>query len=249
MGTKRKLPFGYKMESGRVVIDSTERSWVLHLFSRYNMGVSIRELTEFMNNTAVSYDPSKPWNKNMVARILADTRYLGESSFPVLIDASVFLDAEEKRKKKAPAVQKTDAQTVLRRKCGCRSTPHIEHEVLYLLNCLARNPERIVTPQMPREHSQRLDTLKAELEELISQLPVDEKRAREVLKEIAAEMYADIDPREYETQRMRRVFQKEEPRTELDANLIAMNISAVLVDSNGKVKIGLKNDQIMERGE
>lgn len=53
MGTKRKLPFGYKMESGRVVIDSVEKSWVLHLFSRYNMGVSIRELTEFMNNTAV----------------------------------------------------------------------------------------------------------------------------------------------------------------------------------------------------
>ena len=78
MGTKRKLPFGYKMESGRVVIDSVEKSWVLHLFSRYNMGVSIRELTEFMNNTAVPYDPGKPWNKNMVARILADTRYLGD---------------------------------------------------------------------------------------------------------------------------------------------------------------------------
>ena len=85
MGTKRKLPFGYKMESGRVVIDSVEKSWVLHLFSRYNMGISIRELTEFMNNTAVSYDLGKPWNKNMVARILADTRYLGDSGFPVLI--------------------------------------------------------------------------------------------------------------------------------------------------------------------
>ena len=74
MGTKRKLPFGYNMESGRVVIDSLERSWVLHLFSRYNMGISIRELTEFMTNTAVSYDPGKPWNTNMVARILDDNR-------------------------------------------------------------------------------------------------------------------------------------------------------------------------------
>ena len=128
-------------------------------------------------------------------------------------------------------------------------TPYIEHEVLYLLNCLARNPERIATPQTPRGHSQRLDTLKAELEGLISQLPVDEIRAREVLREIAAEMYADIDPREYETQRMHRVFQKEEPRSELDANLIMMSISAVMVDSNGNVKIRLKNDQIMDRGE
>ena len=63
-------------------------------------------------------------------------------------------------------------QTVLRRKCGFRITPHIEHEVLYLLNCLAKNPERIVTPQIHRAHSQRLDVLKSELEGLIGQLPV-----------------------------------------------------------------------------
>lgn len=146
-------------------------------------------------------------------------------------------------------MQKTEAQTVLRRKCGFRITPHIEHEVLYLLNCLTQDPERIVTPQIHRAHSQRLDTLKSELEELISQLLVDENRTREVLREIAAEMYADIDPREYETQRLRRLFQKEAPRSELDANLIAMSISAVLVDGNGNVKIRLKNDQIVERGE
>lgn len=33
------------------------------------------------------------------------------------------------------------------------------------------------------------------------------------------------------------------------ANLIAMSISAVLMDGNGNVKIRLKNDQIVERGE
>ena len=111
------------------------------------------------------------------------------------------------------------------------------------------NPERIVTPQTPCTHSQRLDTLKSELEGLIGQLPVDENRTREVLREIAAEMYADIDPGEYETQRLRRLFQKEVLRLGLDANLIAMSISAVLVDGNGNVKIRLKNDQIVERGE
>ena len=72
MGTKRKLPFGYKMESGRIAVDTAESHWVTHLFSRYNMGVSIQELANFMNDTAVRYDPNKPWNKNMVARILAD---------------------------------------------------------------------------------------------------------------------------------------------------------------------------------
>lgn len=174
---------------------------------------------------------------------------MGESGFPILLDAEVFLDTEEKRKKKAPAVQKTDAQTILRRKCGCRITPHIEHEVLHLLNSLVADPERIITPETPKPQSRRLEVLQSELEVLISALPVDEERARQVLQEIAAEMYGDTDPREYETQRMRRAFQKEKPRSELDANLIALHISAVQVDSNGKVRIKLKNNQIIERGE
>ena len=142
-----------------------------------------------------------------------------------------------------PATQ-PEEEIVLRVAAYCRVSTDSDDQINSFTN-----PERIATPQTPRGHSQRLDMLKAELEELISQLPVDEKSAREVLQEIAAEMYADIDPREYETQRMRRAFQKEEPRSELDANLIAMNISTVLVDSNGKVKIRLKNDQIVERGE
>lgn len=125
----------------------------------------------------------------------------------------------------------------------------MEHEVLYLLNHLATNPEQIATPDPPKAPPQRLKELKSELDELIRQLPVDEERAWEVLQKTAVAMYEAMDPREYETQRMRRIFQKEEPRSELDANLIAANISAVMVDSNGNVKIRLKNDQIIERGE
>jgi hypothetical protein len=48
---------------------------------------------------------------------------------------------------------------------------------------------------------------------------------------------------------MRSVFQAEHPRSELDANLIAMNIDAVKTDSDGNVQIILKNGQVIERGE
>lgn len=189
------------------------------------------------------------WNKNMIARILADYRYCGDKEYPEVVDEVTFQKAAEKRKRKSASQQKTEAQAALRKKCAGRITSYIESEVLCLLNSLAMNPERIITPQIHRAHSQRLDVLKSELEGLIGQLPVDENRAREVLQEIATEMYADIDPREYETQRLRRLFQKEAPRSELDANLIAMSISAVLMDGNGNVKIRLKNDQIVERSE
>ena len=249
MGSNRALPFGYKMEFGRVVISPEEAGWVTYLFDQYLMGASYKGLSDEMNGYGVHYDGEKPWNKNMVARILQDCRYIGDSGFPKIIEPSVYQRSEEKRRKKATAPEKTEVQKVLRHKCGFRITAHIEHEVLYLLNHLAAHPEQIATPDPPKAPPQRLKELKSELDELIRQLPVDEERAWEVLQKTAVAMYEAMDPREYETQRMRRIFQKEEPRPELNANLIAANISAVMVDSNGNVKIRLKNDQIIERGE
>ena len=249
MGSNRALPFGYKMEFGRIVIFPEEAGWVTYLFDQYLLGASYKGLSDEMNGYCVRYDGERTWNKNMVARILQDCRYTDDGGFPRIIDPAVFQSAEEKRRKKATAPEKTEVQKILRRKCGCRITAHMEHEVLYLLNRLAAHPERISTPNPPKSPPPRLDALKSKLEELISKLPVNEERAWEVLQEAAAAMYEAMDPREYETQRMRRVFQKEEPRSELDANLIAANISAVIVDSNGNVKIRLKNDQIIERGE
>lgn len=248
MGTNRKQPFGYKMEQGRVVIDTGEASWVKHMFEQYNLGVSIRSLTNLMRNSAVPYDGGKPWNINMVARILADERYIGQRGYPAIVDDKTFRTAMEKKSKKAPAVQKTEAQKLLRRKCDCRITPYIEHEVLHLLNALAGKPERIIMPEPSNAPNQRLDKLKSELDEILAWLPVDETQAREKAIEIAAAMYEAIDPREYETRRMRKVFEKETFREELDASLIEQTIAAVLVDGNGRVGIKLKNDQIIERG-
>lgn len=249
MGTNRKQPFGYKMEQGRVMADIGEASWVKQLFEQYNLGVSIRSLTNEMQSSAVPYDGGKPWNINMVARILADERYIGQGGYPAIVDDEAFHIAMEKKSKKAPAVQKTEAQKLLRRKCDCRITPHIEHEVLHLMNILAGNPERLMIPELPSAPNQCLDKLKSELDEILARLPVDEAQAREKLMEIVAVMYEAIDPREYETQRLRKVFEKETSREELDTTLIDQTIAAVLVDGNGRVRIKLKNNQIIERGE
>ena len=169
----------------------------------------------------------------MIARILGDRRYIGEKSFPVIINPEMFEQAAALRSTRGGTIQKTEAQKMLRRKCGFPLNPYIEQEVLYLLNCLAKNPDRIETPKNFKAKSDQLESLKQELEQMIGQLPVDEERTREKLMEVAIVMYEIIDPREYETYRMQRLFRMERPRAELDAHLIAMNVSAVLVDSNG----------------
>ena len=249
MGRNRKQPFGYGMERGKVVIHTGESTWVKHLYREYNAGVPMRELAEYMQGTGMPYEEGKKWNINMIARILSDERYIGADGYPAIITEDSFKATSEKREKKAPAVQRTEAQKMLRRKCGCRITPHIEHEVLYLLNTLAGKPERLEAPKGQKRSDTELQILQSELNDMMDKLPVDEKQAREKLIEVTVAMYEAIDPREYETHRMKKVFGNEPRRSELDAYLISQNVSAVTVESTGKVSIRLKNDQLLERRE
>ena len=80
-------------------------------------------------------------------------------------------------------------------------------------------------------------------------LPVDETQARQKLMETTVAMYEAIDPREYETHRLKHIFESKQVRTELDSNLLEQTVKAISLDSLGKVRIKLKNDQILERRE
>lgn len=249
MGTNRTQPFGYRMEFGKVVIDPDESRWVVYIYEQYMLGESFKRISDTLCGMGIRYDADKPWNKNMIARILQDRRYTGEGKYPPIIETCIFLQVEQKRNKKVAGSKITEAQKALKKKSGYRVTPHMEHEVLYLLNGLAGKPEWIEIHDAPPKGNSRVETLQAELRELMGMRPVDEVQARQKLLDTTAAMYEAIDPREYETQRLRRIFGREQIRTELDGNLLDQCVSAVTVDSMGKVRIRLKNDQILERRE
>lgn len=99
MGSNRAVPFGFKMEFGRIVIFPEEASRVTYLFDQYLLGASYKGLSDEMNGYGVHYDGEKPWNKNMIARILQDCRHTGEGGAPKIIEPSVYQHSEEKRKK------------------------------------------------------------------------------------------------------------------------------------------------------
>ena len=121
--------------------------------------------------------------------------------------------------------------------------------MLYLLNTLVGKPERIGMPEAPLNTDSKVSRLQAELNDLLEMLPVDEEQARQKLIEITIAMYEAIDPGEYETQRLKRIFASEQVRSELDANLLDQCVSAVSVDSLGRARIRLRNNQIVERRE
>ena len=242
----RKQPFGYKMSLGEIVIQESEAKLVQEVFRRYIAGESLNELTEALRQQDVPYDEGRLWNKNMVARILADTRYTGEKGYPKLIDEEQLIAANEKRSNKPQLPKKTEAQKVLRRLCGTPPSERVEHSVTDLLTGLANCPERIQHQRSaaPATHS----TPQEALNDTLAQQPIDEDSAKVLILRLAAEQYAAQGNEEYETNRLRRLFSAFECVAELNADLLKSTVSEVLV-TRQNVKLRLKNGQVIERSD
>ena len=143
----RKLPFGYQMRMGEIIRNESEAKAVQDIFLQYTLGASLKEIAEQMRKTGPVYDEGKSWNKNMIARILENTKYTGADSYPRLVDIKLFEAAVEKRQTKQRLPERTPAQKALKRVCSKPSTPEIEQQVMHLLSRLAEQPERITQPE------------------------------------------------------------------------------------------------------
>ncbi len=247
MGSNRKRPFGYKMEFGEIVLHPAEAETVCWIYDSYLAGASYNALVDKLQERGIPYDGDKPWNKNMAARILADRRYTGEGGFPSIIPEGQFHMVQARRQERTTPCQKSPAQKELRKLCGGSPPAWVERQVLGLLNRLIQRPELIACPVPEAKPLSEVDKLRRELDELLHCPPVDETRARRLAFRLAALQLNAIGPEEYETLRLRRLFQNRRPMMELEQELLHESVRRITV-SNGTVTILLKNNQTLEGG-
>ena len=247
MGSNRKRPFGYKMEFGEIVLHPAEAETVRWIYDSYLAGASYNALVDKLRERGIPYDGDKPWNKNMAARILADRRYTGEGGFPSIIPEGQFHMVQARRQERTTPCQKSPAQKELRKLCGGSPPAWVERQVLGLLNRLIQRPELIACPVPEAKPLSEVDKLRRELDELLHCPPVDETRARRLAFRLAALQLNAIGPEEYETLRLRRLFQNRRPMMELEQELLHESVRRITV-SNGTVTILLKNNQTLEGG-
>ena len=77
----RKQPFGYRMTLGEITILPEEAELVRFIFQGYSTGATLGELTKALCRQEIPYYEGRTWNKNMVSRILEDSRYIGEKGY------------------------------------------------------------------------------------------------------------------------------------------------------------------------
>lgn len=240
----RKLPFGYKMVMGEIVIQQQEAQAVQDIYTRYLAGASFNDITDHLKEKGPPYDVDKPWNKNMVARILEDSRYAGTEQFPAILSAEQLQETIQRRSERKPVVQITEAQKALRRLCNGRPSATVESQVLSLLNCLAAAPEQI-KPQPQTVNRGELAEMERRFSAALTTSPVDENNAKELGLRLAGMQYSAIGSSEYESQRLRHLFTAAAPMAEIDAELLKSTVSQVYV-KKGQASLLLKNGQTIE---
>lgn len=244
MASNRKLPFGYRMEFGEIVIHPVEAVMVRKIFQQYISGESYKSLVDMLREQDVPYIPGKLWNKNMVARILENKKYVGEDGWPAIVPAEQYECANEKRTAKVTHPTKTAAQKVLRKLCCGGPAADAEQAVLRLLNDLIAAPEKICVPDIPVAGAAEEENIRQALKAELEHQPVNEDAVKSLALELAAARYAANGNQEYETIRLQWLFTWYTPMRELDAELLRSAVASIHL-RRGQVTIRLKNGQII----
>ena len=152
-----------------------------------------------------------------------------------------------RRQERTTPCKKSPAQKELRKLCGGSPPAWVERQGLGLLNRLIQHPERITCPVLEDEPPPEVKKLRRGLDELLHRPPVDEVQTRDLAFRLADLQLNAIGPEEYETIRLRRLFQGWAPMAELEQELLHQSVRRIAV-SNGTVTVLLKNNQTLEGG-
>ena len=128
MAWQRKIPFGYTIRDGLIQPHPQEADAVRYIYGQYLAGASLLTIAEDMGRQGIHYHQhTAEWNKNMVKRILENTKYIGGGSYPRLVADEDFAAAQRLRIQRntytplAAEIRLIQHKTVCA-KCGGRPT-------------------------------------------------------------------------------------------------------------------------------
>lgn len=105
----RRFPYGYEMQNGVIVISAKEADTVKRIFREYLNGDNLKIIAERLTEKQVEFLPSEyGWNKNRIKRMIEDKRYIGDKSYPAIVDEDVFKRANAEKN-----IRRTNAEPII----------------------------------------------------------------------------------------------------------------------------------------
>lgn len=88
----RHIPYGYRIEKGTPVIVPEEAEIVSRIFHRYDDGETLLAVADSLTEQQIDYyEGKRQWNKNMIARILENRKYIGEETYPPIVSRQLLM--------------------------------------------------------------------------------------------------------------------------------------------------------------
>lgn len=120
MAWQRKIPFGYGMKNGAIVVRDAEAAAVKSIYSLYRAGFSYSQIAgEMMRQGVLYHRHTGEWNKHMVKRILENEKYLGTEDYPRVIGDEDFLAVRFLRQDKTTYAPYPESVLPIKGKCVC----------------------------------------------------------------------------------------------------------------------------------
>lgn len=245
MAEIRKQPYGYKIEFGKIVVDSVEAEYLKRIFQMYRGGASLSAIAKALNTDNVAYDTGRQWNKNNVARVLENKRYVGVNNYPAIISRELFSEVMKIREGKQPSQRDARTDKVLCCLIGNSNDQMLKEKIVNVLNNLVWQPCLVTPSAMKRRKAREEANLRQEWKETLDHNPIDESRAVEIAYKLIACRYGCIGDQDYETERIRRCLSRSQPSEELNIELLK-SIVAEVEKKGQEASLLLKNGQRIE---
>ncbi len=121
------IPYGYKVENRKIIIDEETAEVVRYIFEQYALGVFTKDIIASLNNRGILHY-GKPWAMNTVYGILGNEKYSGkyyheeeliENMYPRIVSDETFQIVRKKIKQNKHGKRSVRAVYLLRHKLRC----------------------------------------------------------------------------------------------------------------------------------
>ena len=270
MCQNRSIPYGYMIAAGKLVINNQESKTLVEIFKRYGSGESYKTISDWLTRMNIPYSENKKvWNKNMIARILQNQIYNGDSEFPQIISKELYQNAD-KNKKQFKQSESSDIKKLkplmICSKCGAPLKRRIKTsggERWYCVN----SPEHINTAVNDQILLDGIFTLQKKIKDInlnleektsiendktialnnkiymsIKTTNLDNDNIRKDIMKLAIARYNNIDNQSKYDGNLERII-KELNDNILEADRITEITKSIVVSEHGETSLILKNNQ------